>query len=229
MGPGLAVLLTVLAASQSDLKMGQVPVPSPTPVGWEFEFRFLDPERIDVQLPGQSEPETYWYIVYTVVNTSGRSQKFFPLFQIVTDDLRVYDTDIGIGTLVFDAIRERCKITHPYLVDPTKAIGPLLTGEDNARESVAIWRNVDLTRNGFKVYVAGLSGETQLVRNPSYDPKQPEVIEVTGPDGRVIEQTTNSKYFTLRKTLEIGYTLPGSPAALPNAVPERGATRWIMR
>lgn len=226
----LAPLAFVLAfSSQAETDVGTGPQPSPTPISWELEFEFLDPRRIEIHLPGAAKPEVYWYVVYTAANTSPRGQHFFPIFQIVTEDLKVYDTDRGISPLVFDAIRERHKITHKYLVHPTKAFGALLSGRDNARESVAIWRQIDLSVNKFKIYVAGLSGETRFVANPSYDPDQPEVRQITGPDGRQRDLATNPKHFTLRKTLEIGYTLPGSPRARPDATPERGAVCWIMR
>lgn len=225
----LASLAVVLIFGTAQLDVGTGPQPSPNPIAWEFKFTFLDPQRIEVQVPGADKPEVYWYLVYTVTNTSRRSQRFLPTFQIVTEQIEVFDTDLGISPLVFDAIRERHRITHKYLVSPTKAIGPLLCGEDNARESVAIWREVDLTQNNFSVYVAGLSGETQFLENPAHDPNRPEVKRVVGPDGREREQTVNPQYFTLRKTLEIRYTLPGSPAARRHALPQRGQTRWIMR
>ncbi|MCK4343460.1 MAG: hypothetical protein KAY37_17235 [Phycisphaerae bacterium] len=225
----LAPLALLLALGQSEAEVGTGPQPSPNPISWEYKFTFLDPQRIEIQLPDSAEPEVYWYLVYTVANTGQRSQHFFPLFQIVTEDLRVFDTDMGISPLVFDAIRERHNITHKYLVHPTKAIGPLLAGEDNARESVAIWRQIDLTQNNFRVYVAGLSGETRFVPNPSYNPDQPETEKSIGPDGRECEKTVNPTYFTLRKTLEIRYTLPGSPNSRFQAVPERGEIRWLMR
>lgn len=225
----LGSVMVLLFATGVDVDVGSGPEPSPNPISWELEFTFLDPQRIEVQLPGRQTPEVYWYVVYTVTNTSGRSQRFFPMFQIVTEDLQVFDTDTGISALVFDAIRERHRITHKYLVHPTKAIGALLAGADNARESVAIWRQVDLSLNDFKVYVAGLSGETDFIRNPVYDPGKPETREVGWLAGQPREQVVNPKYFTLRKTLEIPYTLPGSPAARPAAVPQRGQVRWIMR
>jgi hypothetical protein len=223
----LTVWLGLAGANAQD--PGDIPRPSTYPASWQFEFKFLDPQRIEVQLPGTDRPDVYWYIVYTVTNPGPRSERFFPMFQIVTDDLRVFDTDVGISPLVFDAIRERHKITHKYLVDPTKVIGALLSGDDNARESVAIWRNVELSIIGFKVYVAGLSGETQFQPNPSYDPKRPETELVRDPDGTAHKVLTNPRAFTLRKTLEISYTLPGSPAARPGVTPERGMVRWIMR
>jgi hypothetical protein len=226
----LAPLALCLAAlAQSTQPVGSGPQPLPRPVSWELELKFLDPQRIEVQLPGSDRPEVYWYLVYTVTNPGPRSQRFFPMFQIVTDDLRVYETDLGISPLVFDAIRTRHRITHKYLVEPTKVIGALLSGDDNARESVAIWRDIDLTSGSFTVYVAGLSGETQLMPNPGYDPKRPAAQLLSGPDGRERRVVSNPEHFTLRKTLEIRYTLAGSPAAIREVNPVRGAVRWIMR
>ena len=222
-------VLLALSATPSARDVGTGPEPSATPVSWELEFKFLDPQRIEVRLPGADRPEVYWYLVYTVVNKSPRSQRFFPLFQIVTEDLRVYDTDMGIDPLVFDAIRERYRITHKYMVEPTKAIGALLSGDDYARESVAIWRQIDLSITNFSVYVAGLSGELRFIPNPAYDPREPETRQVAGREVKAGETAANPKNFTLRKTLEIRYTLPGSPEARPAATPERDQVRWIMR
>ncbi len=221
-------------------EIGRGPQPSATSRSWELELKFLDPRRIEVQLPGAAQPEVYWYMVYTVTNPSPRSQRFFPIFQIVTEDLKVHDTDTGINPLVFDAIRARHNLTHKYLVEPSKAIGALLTGDDNARESVAIWRQIDLSSNSFTIYVAGLSGETQIVHNPTHDPGRPEAgpsdrsgehgppARATARDPRT-ESSGNPKEFTLRKTLGIRYNLPGSPQATPVVQPERAGVRWIMR
>jgi len=225
----LPVAMLLGLGTQAETVVGTGPEPSPSPISWELEFKFDDPKRIEIQLPESDRPEVFWYMVYTVTNTSPRSQRFFPIFQLVTEDLRIYDTDMGISPLVFDAIRERHRLTHKYLVHPTKVIGALLSGDDNARESVAVWRQVDLNLNSVDIYVAGLSGETRFIPNPAYDPDKPETEMITGPDGREREVKVNPKYFTLRKTLEIRYTLPGSPAARPAAVPERTGVRWIMR
>jgi hypothetical protein len=210
---GTVILLAMQPASQP---VGRGPEPSPMPVSWELDLRFLDPQRIEVQAPGAPGPEVYWYMVYTVTNHTGRTQRFFPTFQLVTDDLRVVNTDMGISALVFDAIRERHRYTHPDLVHPTKAIGDLLTGDDNALESVAIWRGVDSDAHSLAVYVAGLCGEARQMKNPTFDPARPE-----GPE--------NPKQFTLRKTLEIRYNLPGDAAARALVEPERVGVRWLMR
>ncbi len=223
-------LLALLAAAiPADTDIGRGPEPSLHPISWEFDFAYLDPRRIEVQVPGTHEVEVYWYMVYTVTNTSRHGQRFFPTFQIVTEDLRVLNTDVGISPLVFEAIAERHRTTHKYLVHPTKALGALLTGPDYARESVAIWRASDVNLNKFRIYVEGLSGETRFIPNPAYDPEQPETATVPGPDGEPVEIVVNPRHFTLRKTLEIPYTLPGSPQARQNVLPERGEVRWVMR
>lgn len=221
--------LWLTLALPAETAVGTGPEPAPAPVSWELEFNFVDPRRIDVRLPGADRTETYWYIVYAVVNNSGRSQRFFPMFQVVMEDLSVYETDTGINPLVFDAIRERHRITHPYLVPPSKAIGALLTGDDNARESVAVWRNIDLSVNEFRIYVAGLSGEMRTITNPAFQRGQPESQRDAGAAARPRAADATPPNFTLRKTLEIRYTLPGSPQARPGVLPERGEVRWILR
>lgn len=209
--------------------IGDGPAPSALPIAWEHKFDFLDLQRIEVQLPGTSETEIYWYMVYTVTNTSRTSQHFFPIFQIVTEDLRRIDSELGISLLVFNAIREKHRPSHPHLVHPTKAIGPLGVGDDNALESVAIWKQFDLNVNNIKVFVAGLSGEKQFLPNPGHDPDRPSRATVTGPGGRTRTEEVNPRDFVLRKTLGIAYHIPGPPARRPAVKPQRTAIRWIMR
>lgn len=221
-------LLLVFQVPAREAEPGTGPAPAPVPIAWEFEFKALDPRRIEVALPGQPAPEEFWYVVYTVVNTSETTQRFFPTFQIVTEDLNVIDTDLGISPLVFEAIRQRHRLTHKFLVSPTEAIGDLKSGEDHARESVAIWRNVDLKGNRFSIFVAGLSGETRLVPNPSHDPTLPET-RIVRKDGFEQEVTVNPRMFTLRKTREIAYQLPGSRQPGTPSEPRRAYERWIMR
>jgi hypothetical protein len=221
------VLLT--GAQEQEPVVGTGPEPSPTPISWELEFRYLHPRRIEVQLAGADKPAVFWYMVYTAVNTSSTTQRFYPTFELVTDDLRVIETDMGISPIVFDAIRERHKLTHPYLTHPTKAIGDLRVGEDYALESVAIWRADDLKAEKFTIYVAGLSGEARVLRNPAYDRDQPENTTIVTPDGREREVRVNPKYFTLRKTLELRYALPASEQARPQIEPQFAGARWIMR
>ena len=92
-----------------------------------------------------------------------------------------------------------------------------------------IWRAGDLDVNSFRVYVAGLSGETRFVRNPSYDPNEPEDKTIIGPGGVERTEVVNPTHFTLRKTLELRYDLPGSADARKSVKPVFRGQRWVMR
>lgn len=225
----LPAVMLALLVQQREQVAGSVRAPSPIPISWEIDFKFEDLRRMEVQLPGEDEPQIYWYLVYTATNTSVRTVRFVPTMQLVTEDLQVLKPDRGISKLVFDKIKALYATKYPYLVHPTPALGDLLTGDDNARESVAIWRQFDLKVNHFTLYVAGLSGETRFVRNPAYDPSKPETKKVVGPDGHEREVDVNPRNFALRKTLEIRYALPGSPQMRPLVEPKRLGVRWIMR
>lgn len=224
----IALLLQSGTVSEAPEPVGTGPEPSPTPISWEIELRFSDPKRIELRVPGRDKPETFWYMLYTATNVSDTTQWFYPRFQVVTSDLRVVEADVGVDPLVFDAIRERHRLTHRYLVAPAAVIGDLKSGDDNARESVAIWPASELDVNQFSVYVGGLSGETRILRNPAFDPGKPETASVGDADD-AREVTVNPRFFALRKTLEIRYELPGSASARRSAVPERRSVRWIMR
>jgi hypothetical protein len=224
-----ALVLLLGMEERREPAVGTGPEPSPTPISWEFDFKYLHPRRIDVQPPGAAQREIYWYMVYTVTNTANTTQHFYPTFQLVTDELRLIDTDMGINPLVFEAIKQRHKVTHPYLVHPTKAIGDLRTGADYARESVAIWRASDVSATEFTIYVAGLSGEARIVRNPAYNLDEPETTTIVTDDGREHEVTVNPKYFTLRKTLQLHYKLAASERARQEIEPRLEEARWIMR
>lgn len=199
------------------MPIGQAaPQPDKASRTWELDCHFHDPERMVITLPGDSEPTTFWYLLYTVSNDTGQDVDFYPAFELVTDTFKVVRGGDRIHPLVVDAIRARHKKQYPFFVDPLKATGRLLQGEDNARTSAAVFRNFDPTANRFTIYVAGLSGEVVRLRNPAFDPEVPE-------------SETNSRFFTLRKSLGITYDLPGDPQTRKLATPTRVKMEWVMR
>jgi len=195
---------------------GDAPTPAVAPVSWELKFRFQDPQRLSVVVPGHAEPVVYWYMVYSVENPTDAEVEFYPRFDIVTDTLKVVRSEVGVSPEAFRAVFAR--VGNPLLVAPERAVGRLLRGEDRRRHSVAIWPDFDPAAKAFTVYVAGLSGETARWRNPAFDP--------AGPENEV-----NPRYFVLRKTLAIPYRFPGSQSLRSRSVPERVTDRqeWIMR
>ncbi len=208
MAASLAVLAPLAGAA--------TPEPAIAPVSWELNFKYQDPQKVAVKLPGDKEPAAYWYMLYSVENPSDREVEFYPRFEIVTDRLEVITHEIRVSPEAFKAVQRRSG--DPLLLPPEQVIGKILRGKDRARRSVAIWRDMDPKTRSFTVYVSGLSGETKRVKNPVFDPGKPE-------------NDKNRRYFVLRKTLAIPYRLPGGDSARDTAQPERvlGEEKWIMR
>lgn len=190
--------------------------PSAAPVSWELNFRFQDPERVSVVVPGKAEPVVYWFMLYVVENPGNEEVDFYPRFELVTNTLQVIPSEIRVSPEAFRAIERRAE--NPLLVTPERAIGKLLRGKDRARHSVAIFKDFDPKATSFTIFVSGLSGEFRREKNPAFDASKPE-------------SETNKRYFTFRKTLAIPYKFPGSPATRRSVAPERLADKqqWLMR
>ena len=209
------ISLCILSAASSQ----PAPVaiePARAPITWELNIRFQDPQRVSVVLPDKAEPVVYWYMLYTVENPSDQEVDFYPDFELVTNTLRVVQSEIQVSPEAFRAIQRRSG--DPLLIPPERVIGKLLRGKDRARHSVAIWKDFDLKATSFTVFVSGLSGEMKRVKNPAFDANKPE-------------SRTNERYFTFRKTLSIPYKFPGSAVTRDRVAPERLADKqqWIMR
>jgi len=215
-GWGIAVVFLAGSAAMPAGEAAAAPVPSTAPVSWELSFEFHDPERVTLVLPGDTDLTTFWYVLYRVTNDSGQDVQFYPSFTLATDDLEIVEGGADISPSVYDAIRARHKREYPFFDEPRRISGLLLQGEDNARTSAAVFRMFGPAADGFAVFAAGLSGEVARVRNPGFDPDQGD-------------SENNPRFFTLRKTLAIDYTLPGDSVTRSLAKPVRVRRYWVMR
>jgi hypothetical protein len=212
-----SLLLTgLIGLAMSTMAFG-FPKPSPVPMDWEVDFKFQDLKRVTVCLPGEGE-KTYWYMIYTVTNNTGRDVVFHPEFTLVTSTLQERKSMVNVAPEVVAKIKAEYKNTYPWLEEPSKVIGKLLQGKDNARDSVAIWPDFDPKATSVDVYAGGLSGEIVAVPNPMYKPGKSDSKKV-------------SPVFVLRKTLKIHYTLPSDSANRMQVAPKRTGQdiEWIMR
>lgn len=213
---GAALLAFGLATVVGSVHSLAAPEPAKATKTWDLDFEFHDLARISLTLPGDSSPTTFWYLLYTVTNSTGRDVPFYPSFELVTDNLGVITGGDNISPSVYEAVIARHKHAYPFLVGPIEATGKLLQGSDNARTSMAVFREVPADVNSLTVYVAGLSGDVARVPNPSFDGNRPETAE-------------NAPFFALRKTLAIRYDLPGDPRTQRSATPIRRSMEWVMR
>ncbi len=208
----IAILSMALLVGLADA----APKPSPASPSWQLEFEFHDPGRISLVLPGDDHATTYWYLLYSVTNNTGREVEFYPSFDLVTDTLKVVEGGSGIHPAAYQAIRKRYAKLYPFFVAPREAAGVLRQGTDHKLTSAIALLDFDPRASEFTMHVAGLSGETARVPNPAYDPDKPE-------------SDKNMRFFVLRKTLAVTYELPGDPQSRNLATPRRVKREWVMR
>jgi len=178
----LAILLAPASALWAEDSDAAYPKPSPVPVSWELKFVHSDPKRIVVNIPGAMAPTAYWYIMYSVVNlgespdagtaaadnapgseksTSDENPKeriFYPVFTLRTHEGKLIPANDGIHPAVFEAIKQEER--NKYLEDPTQMGGKILIGQDQERDSVAIWQEPSQRMGEFTIFASGMWGET---------------------------------------------------------------------
>lgn len=202
------VLAFALIVAGYSVSATAAPEPALVSKTWEFKFTFSTPKAIAVRnLKG--EHEWFWYMAYKVVNDSGQERLFIPDITIASDQGDILPAGKNVRTAVFDDIKKH--IGNRLLESPTNVVGQLLQGEDNAKESVAIWPATKHNIDRITIFVAGLSGETAVVKSP--DPAD---------TSKTIESLAT-------KTLMIDYDLPGFPASPQNQAVEFKGKKWIMR
>ena len=189
----------------------EFPTPSAYPVSWQFDFEADPLRRIVVNVPGERQPQAYYYLTYTVTNDTDRERPFLPVFTLVTREGRAIRSDQSVPYKVFDSVKQRLR--DAGLQDFVGVAGDLRVGEDQQKRGVAIWPAPLREMGSFQVYVEGLSGETA-------NPTNPDGSTLAGPDGRPI---------TLRKALQLDYTVYGDEVNPQNdRIVKQGQT-FVMR
>lgn len=208
----IGLFVTGIAASE----LWAAPRPQTLANKWQLDFEFNDPQRLTVQLPGDTTPTTYWYVLYQVTNNTGKDVQYYPSFRLVTDTLKIVNGGANINPSVYDIVAARHKKEYPFFMAPTKVSGLFLQGKENAKSSAVVFRMFDKQANSFTVFFSGLSGEIEKVPNPTYNANQSESGE-------------NQRFFLLRRTLAVSYDLPGDRNTRANAIPIRKHREWVMR
>jgi hypothetical protein len=210
--PALALALAGAAffSSPGATLAKKFPEPAVVPVAWELTFRHAAPRRIIVDVPGRSTPTAYWYLTYTVVNNTNMDQFFTPMFEMVTEDGKVYRGDNAIPKAVLEAIRKR--ENNSSIKSASQIEGKIRQGEEQAQDGVAIWEEPRSSMRSFSIFVSVLSGEFVIM-------KDDQGQTMKGSDGAPV---------IVRKTLELDYQIRGG--GIPDdqrleAKPEK----WVMR
>lgn len=233
---GATLALAAAAAVGTGLgQEGQAPQPLEVPAAWQLDIDVQIPRPIQVVLPGDATPTTFWYLLYTVTNRYRDPQTQRPTEQIFVPDLALY-TDTGqllragkkSPNVVYEAIKKRHN--NPHLKDMVAITGKLLFGEDNAKDGVAIWPDFDPQAGAFDIFVGGLSGEILEVKLPKPIPR-PRLDDAGKPledkDGKILMEEVST--LRLTKTVHLRYEIPGEARARGRAPVKLLSKKWIMR
>ena len=220
---GLASLLCLGATVVPTLCLaGDFPEPSPYPISWELAFKHGGPKRVVVTLPGVGN-RAFWYLTYSVTNTSDQEQTFLPEFVMVTKDGREHPSDKNVPYKVFEAVKRR--EGKKFLEPASRVAGTLRVGEDQARDGVAIWPEPMAEMGSFSIFVSGLSGETVTLKMVDGKPVKVKPERMS----QELKGVAKEDVIILRKTLQLNYVVfgddvyPGLDEV--NVRPEQ----WVMR
>ena len=196
-----AIILGLALTATTRLTAAPEPAPIPPTGTWELTFKNFSPERFDTVENGKKV--TYWYLRYTVTNNTGRAVLFTPDFELLTDSGQAAVAYKGVDRATYGKIKALWN--SKLLESPFEILGRLLEGDDNARDGVAIWANIDGDARFFTILVQGLSNETTTTKNP-----------LTGAE------------VVLQKTLQLDYKIPGQQIGI-DPKPEFKGKKWVMK
>jgi len=183
------------------------PEPNPVPQRWQFDvrpgdLRFAKFETPDGQLRG------YFFLTYRVVNNTKEDLLLAPLFELTTENGDIVRSGRDVPQSVMKKIM--AEVDNPLTQDQISILGTLLQGEENGREGVVVFSDVDISARIITIYATGFSGETA-----PYDVTDPKT-------GKVRKEL-------LRKTLSLEYKLPGDVTGRVNEPLPLFEQRWVMR
>ncbi len=184
-----------------------VPEPDPVPRRWQLDFTPGALRTVTLTM-ADGTVRSFAYMTYKVVNNTGQDLLFAPSLEMSTDEGSLIRAGREVPAEATRRILE--SLQNPFLQDQISVVGPLLQGEENAREGLAVWLLPDVSVAELTVYVAGLSGETRAIETK--DSK-------TGETNRTL----------LRKTMMIKYFGPGEVDPASGNEIYRADDRWILR
>ena len=181
---------------------------------WTINIAFTHPQPIVLRQASDNKPVRFWYMIITLTNNTGQDVVFYPKCDLVTDTFQITPAGKGVGSLVFDRIKERYKNNYPFLEYLGNIDNKILQGKDNAKDIAIIWQDFDHEAKNISIFITGLSNETVEVKYP-----------VKNDEGQ--EKGQDKIY--LKKTLEIKYKVKGNLASPSGATLEYISKSWIMR
>jgi hypothetical protein len=190
--------------------------PEPTlaklPSIWTLDVTFENPQQICVQIPGDSKPSRFWYMILTLTNDTGREVSFYPDIWLTTDTFKTVQASRDAREKVFDKIRIRHQGRYPFLEPFEFVADRILQGADNSKDLAVIFPDFDPCAKQVSIFIGGLSNETVIIDHPTEK-----------------DSSGNSVKVVLKKTLELQYAIPGDSSLRNAQTLDFIDKRWVMR
>ena len=184
------------------------------PGQWTVDVEFTHPRQIvsKVLVDGKLKPKSFWYVILTVTNDTGRDVGFYPQCELMTDTFEITPAGQTVPGWVFEQIRNRHRVRYPFLESLEQTSNKLLQGEDHSRDIAIIWPYFDDKANAVKIFISGLSNETAALKHPTAKTEQAEPVMLY-----------------LCKTLELDYDVKGQATAAGEIKLQYRRKQWVMR
>jgi hypothetical protein len=204
---GLLVCVAATTSFGANVRInGQPAVEGVT--SWSLDVVYEQPRQIVVSDGGKAS--TYWYVILTITNKTGKEVGFYPDCDLMTDTYQLLQAGAGVPGVVYEKVQALYKERYPFLAPLEKSMGKLLPGEDQAKDVLVVWKDFDKDAHGMKLFISGLSGQTASVEKPGEAGAAPEQV-------------------MLRKTLQFDYQVAGDPAMRSDSSLLYKGMSWVMR
>ena len=190
------------------------PEPAAVPAAhhWNVDVEFSKPYQISVQLPGDTKPKRFWYIVLTVTNNELKDVPFYPSCELMTDTLKIIPAGKNVMSVVFDRIKVVQQGRYPYLEPLENVDHTLLQGADNSRDIAVIWPDFDKKAKHVDLFIGGMSNEVAAIDHPFKKDAAGNPVKVL-----------------LRKTLQLSYSFGGDNRFRSQTKMIYKGRNWVMR
>lgn len=204
--PQPLLALVVLATAFGSFALRNAPASACAPSAaipgndWELDFRAGELRHFVDPVDGRA----YWYFTYKVVNRTEVERMWAPKFEFFGDRGQLLDSGRNVPTRVTKALLE--KAGTRFTQDQYQILGPILVGEENAKEGLVVFPSLDPEITEITLFVGGVS--SKIRREP--DPVSGEVR-------------------TQRRVLRLEFHVPGEAAKRPTKPADPGSSDERVR